>query len=109
MKKYKLKITHSYINAICQWLDDSLDLEKSAPNYATITVWVVMYKWRNSEQVRNLCTFRFDGEKKLSLKQEVAAALGSIINAHPCDNASYLGNYLRIVSDELHQFFNLKY
>lgn len=109
MKKYKLKITHSYITTICQWLDDSLLAEKSTPSFETITVWVVLYKWRNSEQIRNLCAFRFDGEKKLALKQEVAAALACVIIANSQDPTTYLGNYLRIVRDELHQFFNLKY
>lgn len=74
-----------------------------------MTVWILLYKWMNTEQVYNLCRFRFEGEKKLSLKPEIAAALASAINTYPQETTSYLGNYLRIVLDDLHKFFNLKY
>lgn len=107
MPKYKIRITYAYIVALCHWLDGEMEREANT-SFECIAVWVLLHKWLGSEQVRNLCTFTFAGEKKLSLKPEIAAALAYAIGQKELDTTNYLDNYLRIAYGEIHQFFNLK-
>ena len=107
MKKYKLKVTHSRITALQQWLMAAvLKPTTIGQQYEQIAIMIILLKWARSEQVRNLCDFHFAGEKSISLKQEVAAALAAVIAQTEIDNTSYLGNYLRTVLGEIDQHFN---
>jgi hypothetical protein len=106
MKKYKLKITHSYLTALARWVEGRMmraDGSKTALSEAAC--WAVLNRWVESEKVRQGCKYPWVGEKKMSLSVDVALALAWLIASQKLKPADYLDNYLLQVYAEIHQLY----
>jgi hypothetical protein len=103
MKKYKLKITHSYLTALVRWME-SRTINNPLP-FSEAACLAVLLRWVESEKVRMGCKYPWIGEKKMSLSMDVALALAWLIASQKLKPADYLDCYLLQVFAEIHQLY----